>query len=179
MGYLAPEQARGEDVDARTDVFALGIVFWEMVTSTRLFSHDSELATISEAIIMKALAMKPADRYDSALAMQRDIEAWLAKAGGDPPTGPGDVSRLIASKRTRRKKARRKRVASPTVQTPSAAIEPVAPVDERQRQRRVATALSTRSVFWGLAVTSSARTTFGAGPGRRDRHRRCRGASTG
>ena len=41
VGYMAPEQARGEPLDARADVFALGAVLFEMLTAQNPFSHDS------------------------------------------------------------------------------------------------------------------------------------------
>ena len=45
--YMAPEQARGEVVDARADVFALGVVLWELCAGRRLFARDSEANTLA------------------------------------------------------------------------------------------------------------------------------------
>ncbi|MEW5740946.1 MAG: serine/threonine-protein kinase [Myxococcota bacterium] len=42
-GYMSPEQVRGEVVDARSDIFSLGVVLWEMITGRRLFSADTEV----------------------------------------------------------------------------------------------------------------------------------------
>lgn len=96
LSYMSPEQARGKDIDHRTDLFALGAVLWEMCTNTRLFeaatdSETLELVTkcrvpdlaevrpdLSEGmakILRKALARDPDDRYDTAQAMLRDIRA--------------------------------------------------------------------------------------------------------
>ncbi len=95
ISYMSPEQAKGAPVDRRSDVFALGIVLWEMVTSCRLFRTENDLATIQmiinskpqpptelrpecppelERIIIKALAADPTTRYQSAEELQLDLE---------------------------------------------------------------------------------------------------------
>jgi serine/threonine protein kinase len=95
IAYMSPEQAKGSPIDRRSDVFSLGIVLWELVTSQRLFKADNDLAAIQliinskpqpptelrpdcppelERIILKALAANAADRYQSAEDMQLDLE---------------------------------------------------------------------------------------------------------
>ena len=100
--YMAPEQCTGKPVDRRSDVFALGIVLYELVTVRRLFKGDNEFFTMSalvqgeiprpslhradlpkplENIILKALAREPSDRYQTAEEMRAALEDFADKAG--------------------------------------------------------------------------------------------------
>jgi serine/threonine-protein kinase len=101
-GYMSPEHARGEALDARADVFAAGIILWELLVGKRLYKPKSETSLLAqaqaavippipdkgianheqlEAIVKKALAKDREDRYPSAGAMLRDLEAYLADSG--------------------------------------------------------------------------------------------------
>jgi serine/threonine-protein kinase len=96
VSYLSPEQVSGRDVDPRTDVFALGILLYEMSTMHRAFRDSSDLATMQrikagrvtrpslvvpnyplelEIIVMKALQVDPRERFADADAMRRALEA--------------------------------------------------------------------------------------------------------
>ncbi len=88
FAYMSPEQARGEEVDARTDVFALGVVLWEMLTGGRLFDGDSEIAVlraVQESVIASPARLNPdvpaeLDEVVS-IALERDPEARFQSAG--------------------------------------------------------------------------------------------------
>jgi serine/threonine-protein kinase len=97
--YMSPEQARGGTIDGRSDIFALGILLFELVTRTRLFHHPDpfqalqlvagddpipfahevrpEVSLELSHIIARALARDPAQRYATARHFQSDLEEWL------------------------------------------------------------------------------------------------------
>lgn len=105
LGYISPEQVKGEDIDRRSDIFSLGVVMWEALALRRLF-RKSNPAAAAEAIIkesipppskyrsavppkldsicMRALARDPGDRYATAAEMQEDIERFLAAGSFRP-----------------------------------------------------------------------------------------------
>ena len=119
--YLSPEQARGETVDSRSDVYSAGCLVYELLTGRPPFvgdspvavayqhvreqarppsDHDTDLPPAVDAIVMKALAKRLEDRYQSAAAMRSDIERYLAgrpvQAQVPPPVRPAAAGRSPA-----------------------------------------------------------------------------------
>src|SRR5262245_23174009 len=96
--YMSPEQASGERIDWRSDIFATGVMLFELTTGKRLFKGTSEFETLKlicdkeyplptqvrpgypsalERVVMKALAKKKDERYQSAREMQGELEAFV------------------------------------------------------------------------------------------------------
>ena len=101
--YMAPEQLRGERVDRRTDLFALGAVLWELFARKHLFKRETDFLTFQAittdpirdlleirpdippelaAVIAKALARSPNDRFPTARAMGEALAKSVATLGG-------------------------------------------------------------------------------------------------
>jgi serine/threonine protein kinase len=98
FSYLSPEAANGKDVDARADIFSLGIVLWEMLAGRRLFLGETDYATVKlvqvaniprlsplnnqvdvefEEIMLKALAREPEKRFQSAQEFGDALTGYL------------------------------------------------------------------------------------------------------
>jgi|CZKU01.1.fsa_nt_gi serine/threonine protein kinase len=114
FSYLAPEAAMGQEVDARTDIFAVGIILWELLAGQRLFLGDTDFQTVKkvqaavvpsisqinkkvppelERILNKALAREPAHRYRNARDLGRDLSKFLFKFG--VPVSTFDIATLV------------------------------------------------------------------------------------
>ncbi|MEI9953278.1 MAG: serine/threonine-protein kinase [Pseudomonadota bacterium] len=102
FSYLSPEAAQGLPVDAKTDIFAVGIILWELLAGRRLFMGETDLETVRmvqqarvpsirqynpkvsaelERVMMRALAGDPAARYQTARDFGRDLNNMLFHMG--------------------------------------------------------------------------------------------------
>lgn len=114
LAYMSPEQVRGADVDRTTDVFALGVVLWELTTNQRLFRMDTDLDTLEkvqacivpppssiirgyppglEQVVLKALAKNKKDRYATAREFSRALQGFLMQRGSF--VGPEEVAQFV------------------------------------------------------------------------------------
>jgi serine/threonine protein kinase len=115
LSYMSPEQIMAQDLDGRSDIFALGIVLYEMLTLQRPFGHESELLAISaiinqqprslselsphvpgelEQIVLRSLAKDRGQRFQSGADLQMALEQYLRSEG--LLLTPRDVAEYLA-----------------------------------------------------------------------------------
>lgn len=114
FGYLAPEVTLGQKADRRVDIFAAGILLWEMLTGRRLFLGESDVETFKQVraaeipdprqfrndigdnvmhVLMRALARDPNERYPNADELAKDLSIVLMQL--DAPANYLDVAELV------------------------------------------------------------------------------------
>jgi serine/threonine protein kinase len=126
FSYLSPEAAQGLPVDAKTDIFAVGIILWELLAGRRLFMGETDLETVRmvqqakvpsirqlnpnvsaelERVMMKALAGDPAARYQKARDFGRDLNNMLFHMGR--AVSSFDIAQLVEPIRLERQDKKR------------------------------------------------------------------------
>ena len=121
FSYLSPEAASGLEVDQRADIFAIGIILWEMFAGARLFHGDTDFATVDlvrearipsiaavnprvepelEAVVRKALARDPNDRYQEAADLGEALSQYLFSRGMN--VGARNIAELVIDVRDSR-----------------------------------------------------------------------------
>lgn len=125
FSYLSPEAAMGQDVDPRTDIFAVGIILWELLAGRRLFLGDTDFQTVKkvqqavvpsisgvnpkvppdlERIVGKALARDPNVRYRTARELGQDLSKFLFRLG--QPVSTFDIATLVQGAMKERQRVR-------------------------------------------------------------------------
>ncbi|MEO8369681.1 MAG: protein kinase [Candidatus Solibacter sp.] len=109
LHYMSPEQMEGKEADARSDIFAFGLVFYEMLTGRRAFAASSPASTVAailerevpaiepeglNRVVQACVAKNPEDRFQSARDLKRALE-WGASATEVPAHVPSKFRKLI------------------------------------------------------------------------------------
>ena len=116
FGYVSPEQARGRDLDERSDLFSVGVVLFEMLTGQRLFAGTSDLSVLDkvreaevyppttlvagihpevEALVLQALRLLPEERFASAAEMRDALSDTMVRHAGY--VGSEDLATLMGT----------------------------------------------------------------------------------
>jgi eukaryotic-like serine/threonine-protein kinase len=153
LHYMSPEQVRGETVDARSNLFSLGAMFYEMVTDRKAFDHEDveslqqsivesapvpplqvnpKLHPLLSDLIVKALSKDPDRRYQSGKELLEDLEKCkeskpqAAKKPAEAPKSPAPAPPLQA-----KAAAQSKFIAQPASSRPAEPNPPAAPVQKK------------------------------------------------
>ena len=145
LQYMSPEQAWGKNIDHRSDIFSLGLVLYEMLTSQKVFAGDSELSVLEQVrdpiiaapsshnpeidpetdrIVFKALHADREERYQSAQELHADVESVL-RAQGEVPDRAAIAGFLVELAGGS---------PAPKVAADSAAIQPPAKPPQKSRE---------------------------------------------
>jgi serine/threonine-protein kinase len=189
FGYMSPEQARGKAIDRRSDLFALGIVLFELTTSRRLFRGESDIETLKlvissrlpgpttldpsyppelERIVLRALQRDPQARYQTAAELEADLRNFLkTRRIVVPQSGIGGLLKRVVGERIEQ---RRKAVRSALKSSAQGAVAPDLISNEpvftpTGREKISVTGVSVVTSNSGLSVASGPSSAGGSLPG--------------
>ena len=147
--YMSPEQAWGKSIDRRSDLFSLGVVLHELLTGERLFGGDTDINVLEkvrsaevtppsrsnpevpqnlDAVVLKALAKEPDDRYANASDLLRDLDSVLYSY--TPAPGSADVAIYL-----HRLQAEESAVAEAKAREAAQAVEEGEPTARRRKSK--------------------------------------------
>ena len=150
--YMAPEQVLGQEIDARADVYAMGVVFFRLLSGQLPFKGDTPFAMAQaqvnapptpigtlrgdlpgwvEGVVMRALEKQPADRYQSAAEFHETLERSLSGAGAPASYSSAAPTGLIAtpSRALRTGEFERTMLSATPPAMPSGSVEVQIPTD--------------------------------------------------
>ncbi|AGP39870.1 serine/threonine-protein kinase [Sorangium cellulosum] len=157
--FMAPEQVYSEQLDRRSDIFALGIVLYQLTTGTHPFAASHDLATMAriarpepvdppssldpgyppalEAAVVRALAKDPAERFATMAELADALEAVNATLGGRPEEVTGYIRDALAARTARRAAVIKDALRAADGRSRG---RPSSRLDPRRRARTIATA---------------------------------------
>ena len=145
--YLSPEQARGGDVDQRSDLYSLGVLMYEMLTGEVPFNGDTPVEIAMkhlsrtpeppstkrrdvprelDMVVMRSLAKDPDDRYQSADEMEADLDR-VARGVGVAPQTEGTATQIMRSPLAGPIAATAATMITPPRRAPGGAVSPPVP----------------------------------------------------
>src|SRR6187402_477275 len=173
FSYLSPEAAQGKSVDQRTDIFAVGIILWELLAGRRLFLGETDLETVRqvqraevppirnfnagvtpelERVVARGLAGDPTRRYQSAREFGRDLNQVLFNLSR--PVSSFDIATLVEPIRAEREHEKRRRVMSGSIigSLIDAALFEFTSLEQRQSMTDVESQLGRGAQDWASSL---------------------------